>query len=162
MEVNSQTSYHGVLSSEVRIHLTDLVQAVALANMGKRVNVKKLCGIAIEMLDNAQRYCSAGNVRFQWNLSGGMLVVSIENRAAPQDARRMVESIEAVNRMAPEELAEAFRAQLRDGTFGAKGGAGLGFMDIARKTKGPITARIEALPDGDYLCRSEVSTSLHS
>ena len=154
------TRYQGALNSEVRIQLTDLIQAVALANIGKRSSVKKLCGIAIELLDNAQRYCSQGNVRFDWHLQGDTLVVYIENRAAEQDAQRMVESIAAVNRMTPEELAEAFRSQLRDGTFGAKGGAGLGFMDIARKSKGPIEAHIEPLPSGDYLCRSQVTTTI--
>lgn len=156
----SITRYEGALTSEVRIQLTDLVQAVALANIGKRTNVKKLCGIAIELLDNAQRYCSNGSVHFTWELQQEQLVIRIENRAAERDAQRLVSIIEEVNNMRPEELADAFRAQLTNGEFGEKGGAGLGFMDIARKTKRPIHAVIEPLPDGDYLCRSEVSTPL--
>ncbi|HEY0978692.1 MAG TPA: DUF6272 family protein [Flavobacteriales bacterium] len=156
----SLTQYQGALSSEVRIQLTDLIQAVALANIGKRTNVKKLCAIAIELLDNAQRYCSNGNIRFEWQLQGDLLVVRIENQAAERDAQRMLESIQAVNRMGPEELVEAFRSQLTNGKFGEKGGAGLGFLDIARKSKGPISADIAPLPGGDYWCRSEVSTNL--
>ena len=138
---NSTTRYEGQLTSEVRIQLTDLVKAVAIANIGKRPNIKKLCGIAIEMLDNAQRYCSDGNVKFSWELDGTHLVISIENQASSKDAHRLLNSVDAVNRMSAEEITAAFRAQLTNGEFGEKGGAGLGLLDI--KGTPPISSRSE-------------------
>ncbi len=159
---NSTTRYEGQLTSEVRIQLTDLVKAVALANMGKRPNIKKLCGIAIEMLDNAQRYCTDGNVKFAWEIDGTHLVISIENQASSVDAHRLIKSVDAVNRMSAEEIASAFRAQLTNGEFGEKGGAGLGLLDIARKSTGTIEARIEPVDDVNdvYACQSIVSTPI--
>ncbi len=157
---NSTTRYEGQLTSEVRIQLTDLVKAVAIANMGKRPNIKKLCGIAIEMLDNAQRYCSDGNVKFSWELDGNHLVISIENQASSADAHRLVSSVDAVNRMSAEEIATAFRAQLTNGEFGEKGGAGLGLLDIARKSSGTIEARILPVHDVIYAGQSHVSTPI--
>ena len=62
--------YEGRLSSEVRVQLIDLLNVVSLANMGKRTDLKKLCGIALELLDNAQRYCSSGGVNFEWRIDG--------------------------------------------------------------------------------------------
>src|SRR4029450_6964663 len=44
----------GPLSSEVRIQLLALLKVVSLANLGRRNDLKKLCGIALELLDNAQ------------------------------------------------------------------------------------------------------------
>ena len=157
---NSTTRYEGQLTSEVRIQLTDLVKAVAIANIGKRPNIKKLCGIAIEMLDNAQRYCSDGNVKFSWELDGTHLVISIENQASSKDAHRLLNSVDAVNRMSAEEITAAFRAQLTNGEFGEKGGAGLGLLDIARKCCGTIEARILQMHDDVYSCQSIVSTPI--
>lgn len=150
------THYEGVLSTEVRVQITDLIIAVTAASLGKRTNVKKLCGVAIELLDNAQRYCSSGSVVFNWQLSGRQLMVRIENRATKKDALRMMEVVESVNRMTSKQVAEAFRAQLTNSTFGEKGGAGLGFLDITRKIDRPITAQVTPLSDEEYLCRNEV------
>lgn len=156
----STTRYEGQLTSEVRIQLTDLVKTVAIANMGKRPNIKKLCGIAIEMLDNAQRYCSDGNVKFSWELDGTHLVITIENQASSADAHRLISSVDAVNRMSADEISAAFRAQLTNGEFGEKGGAGLGLLDIARKSAGTIEAHIAAVSEDVYACQSKVSTPI--
>lgn len=157
---NSSTRYEGQLTSEVRIQLTDLVMAVAIANMGRRPNIKKLCGIAIEMLDNAQRYCTDGNVRFNWQLEGTCLVISVENNANSADAHRLLKCVDDVNRMSTEQIAAAFRAQLTNGEFGEKGGAGLGLLDIARKSAGTIAASIRPVRDDVYTCKSTVATPL--
>jgi hypothetical protein len=158
---NNTTLYEGRITSEVRVHLIDLLKMVSLANLGKGPNVKKVCIIAIEMLDNAQRYCSDGNVRFTWELEGGHLVITIENKATMTDAYRLLHMVEAVNSMPPSGIADAFRAQLTNGEYGEKGGAGLGLLDIARKIKGGIRAHIHPDRDENYFCRSQVSTQLH-
>jgi hypothetical protein len=161
--------YEGVLTSEVRIQLSDLVKAVAMASLGKRPNLKKLYGIAIELLDNAQRYGSTdGLIRFDWKVDGDHVVITIENKASKEDALRLLNTVEAVNSMSSEQLAEAFRAQLTQEGFGEKGGAGLGFLDIARKcvaNGGPATpdviqARIRPANSDEYFCESQVSTKL--
>lgn len=156
----SQTRYEGVLSSEVRIQLTDLLKAMAVANIQRRTNVKKLCTVAIELLDNAQRYCSSGTISCHWELQEDCLVIRIENRANQADAERLLSTVAAVNAMTSEELVQAFRSQLGNGEFGEKGGAGLGFLDIARKVSVPIEAQITPTSSGEFLCRSTVSTSI--
>lgn len=150
------THYEGRLSSEVRLQITELIMAVTAASLDKRTNVKRLCGVAIELLDNAQRYCSSGPVLFNWQLASGQLMVRIENRAARTDALRMLEAVDAVNRMDRAQVIAAFRAQLTNSTFGEKGGAGLGFLDIARKIERPIQAEVTPITEEEYLCRNEV------
>ncbi len=156
----SNTEYNGQLTSDVRVQLTDLLKVVAIANLDGRTNIKRLCGIAIELLDNAQRYCSAGNVKLTWEVRGNELVICIENQAKESDARRLLTMVEAVNKMTPDQLADAFRAQLTNGQFGEKGGAGLGFMEIARRSNANIKAYITPKEGDQYICRSEVSTHL--
>jgi hypothetical protein len=157
---NSSTRYEGQLTSEVRIQLTDLVMVMAIANMGRRPTIKKLCSIAIEMLDNAQRYCSDGQVRFNWQVENAHLMITVENNASCQDAHRLLESVASVNKMSPAEIAAAFRAQLTNGEFGQKGGAGLGLLDIARKSLGTIRASIHPVHGDIYSCKSTVATPI--
>ena len=153
--------YEGQLSSEVRIQLLDLLKVVSLANLGQRNDLKKLCGIALELLDNAQRYNSAGSVTFEWRIEGNDLLVLIRNRAVREDAERLVSTVEEINAMSPEQVAAAFRAQLTNEHFGAKGGAGLGMLQIAKKTGSKLHASCEHLQGNEFICTSRVAAALN-
>lgn len=152
--------YKGQLSSEVRIQLLDLLKCIALLNLGPRSDLKKLIGIALELLDNAQRYNARNDVDFRWHIADGQLVVTITNTASSEDARRLMEAVRAIERMSPEDITEAFKRQLLEEGFSEKGGAGLGMLQIARKVGNNITAEIKALRPDEYRCTSTVSTAL--
>lgn len=152
--------YEGQLSSEVRIQLLDLLKVVSLANLGKRTDLKKLCGIALELLDNAQRYCSSGGVSFEWRIEGELLVVSIKNTAARADAERLMKTVTEINSMTSDQVVAAFRDQLTNEQFGEKGGAGLGMLQIAKKTGSRLKASIEQTTENEFLCTSQVAALL--
>ncbi|MBK9273335.1 MAG: hypothetical protein IPM49_02190 [Flavobacteriales bacterium] len=154
--------YEGLLNSEVRVQLTDLLMAIALTNLGSRGDLKKLFGVAVELLDNAQRYCSAGSVSFQWRIQGPELVIEISNLADKADAERLLAIVASIQSMTSEQIADAFKQQLQDPAFGEKGGAGLGMLQIARKVGNRITADVRPEPDGVYRCTSQVTTLLRS
>lgn len=156
----SLLDYKGVLSSEVRVQLLDLLHCIALDNLGHRNDLKRLVGIALELLDNAQRYNVSKEVDFRWHVESSSLVVTIRNMASRSDAERLLEAVRAIQQMNPEEIALAFKRQLTDDGFGAKGGAGLGMLHIAKKIGNNISANVERInPDG-YLCTSQVIANL--
>ncbi len=152
--------YKGQLTSEVRIQLLDLLNCIALFNLGPRNDLKKLVGIALELLDNAQRYNTSNDVDFQWQIVEETLVVTIRNKASQRDANRLVDSVNDISSMSEEEVTAAFRRQLTQEGFGEKGGAGLGMLQIARKVGRNITASIAPQGGDIYLCTSKVSTEL--
>lgn len=152
--------YTGQLTSEIRIQLLDLINCIALFNLGERSDLKKLVGIALELLDNAQRYNASGDVDFRWRIEAHTLVVTISNKARRQDALRLVDAVENIARMTPEEITRAFRDQLTNEGFGEKGGAGLGMLQIARKVGNNITADIHHANDDLFICTSKVSAPL--
>ncbi|MGV9012036.1 MAG: DUF6272 family protein [Flavobacteriales bacterium] len=156
----SLLDYKGVLSSDVRVQLLDLLHCIAHDNLGRRNDLKRLVGIALELLDNAQRYNVSKDVEFRWHVESYNLVVTIRNRANRTDAERLMEAVHAIQRMNPEEIALAFKRQLTDDGFGEKGGAGLGMLHIAKKIGNNITANVEHLNINEYLCTSQVVASL--
>lgn len=153
--------YKGQLTSEVRIQLLDLINCIALFNLGHRNDLKRLVGIALELLDNAQRYNASGDVDFHWHIENDTLIVAISNKASREDALRLVDSVQSIGRMTHEEVTEAFKKQLMNEQFGDKGGAGLGMLQIARKVGNNITADIHPAPGDIFICTSKVSADLN-
>jgi hypothetical protein len=152
--------YQGQLTSEVRVQLLDLLNCIALFNLGHRPDLKKLVGIALELLDNAQRYNASSDVEFHWHIEEGTLVVTIRNKATREDAERLVNAVENIGRMTPEEIARAFKEQLMTEGFGDKGGAGLGMLQIARKVGNQIHADMKPIGGDTFICTSTVSADL--
>jgi hypothetical protein len=157
----SLLEYKGQLTSEVRIQMLDLLKCIALCNLGPRNDLKKLIGIALELLDNAQRYNASDDVDFRWRVEDENLIVTITNKANRADAGRLVESVQAIERMTTEEISQSFKDQLTNAGFGDKGGAGLGMLQIARKVGKNITAAIHPLQADEFLCTSTVTTALN-
>lgn len=56
------------------------------------------------------------------------------NLMAHTDVDRLKAHLERINGLSPEELREFYKTTLADGRFGARGGGGLGMIDIARKS----------------------------
>ncbi len=56
-------------------------------------------------------------------------------------------SLETVNSLNKEDLSTLFKKQMREGRLSDKGGAGLGLIDIAKKTGSKLTYQFKALND---------------
>lgn len=156
----SLLDYKGNLTSEVRVQLLDLLHCIAQCNLGDRKDLKKLVGIALELLDNAQRYNTGMEVEFRWRIEGSVLMVTIRNRASKINAERLMEAVDSIERMTPEQIALAFRKQLTNEQFGAAGGAGLGMLQIAKKVGKKITADVQPVRMDEFICTSQVSADL--
>lgn len=156
----SLLEYKGRLTSEVRVQLLELLVCIALCNLGKRSDLKKLVGIALELLDNAQRYNSCSDVDFRWQIEDSQMVVTIRNKANGTDAMRLMKAVNTIEGMSKEGIAQAFREQLMSEGPSEKGGAGLGMLQIARKVGKNISAEIQPLAADQFMCTSKVSTRL--
>lgn len=159
---NGAAEYNGIITSEVRVQLTDLVHTLLRAYAGKVPVLRRVCSITVELLDNAQRYGADGQVRFGWKLDDGIVIIRTENVATADEAARLVERVRLVRGLRPEELEAAYRAQLVHGAFGAKGGAGLGIMGIARMAEGSLSATAVPISATHSLCITEITTNLNA
>ncbi|MGR4069040.1 biofilm regulation protein kinase SiaB [Halomonas sp. LR3S48] len=78
----------------------------------------------------------------------GRYTVSAGNLVEYDDGVQLVEAIEALAALDKQQLKQAYKQQLRMPRGNASSGAGLGLLDIARKSSEPMRASLEPLPDG--------------
>ncbi|MCE8032535.1 MAG: biofilm regulation protein kinase SiaB [Halomonas sp.] len=78
----------------------------------------------------------------------GRYMVSAGNLVEYTDGEALLRTIEALAKLDKQELKQAYKKQLRMPRGNASSGAGLGLLDIARKSSEPMRASLEPLPDG--------------
>jgi hypothetical protein len=66
-------------------------------------------------------------------------VVTTGNVIANEKVPELQRLLSNINTMDKEGLKDLYKTQIREGRISEKGGAGLGFIDIARKTGNPLT-----------------------
>ena len=150
--------YEGCLTTEIRASLLELLYSLTDCSAGNQKEIRQHCGVALEMLDNAQRYGATGSIRFEWLNSSDGIEIKILNTAKEQDAFNMLDAIERVKSMNEIELKNALVKQMLEGDFGEKGGAGLGILQIVSRAGNHLNARIERTDDDTYLCESTFKT----
>jgi hypothetical protein len=93
--------------------------------------------------------------------------IACSNDVGADHAARLRERLEAIARMGPAELREAYQRQLQDDGHEAKDslsqGAGLGLLTIARAASGPLEHAFSAIPgSGGALTRFRLCARLQS
>jgi hypothetical protein len=68
----------------------------------------------------------------------GLFHIFSSNRISQEERESIRQKLEKVNQMDPAELKEMYRSILMAGTLSEKGGAGLGLIEMVRKSKRPL------------------------
>ncbi|MGM0411998.1 MAG: biofilm regulation protein kinase SiaB [Pseudomonadota bacterium] len=119
--------------------------------------VMDVFGVYVEMTQNIRHYAtrqgyndteSAATVVVARDEDGHYLVES-GNLVEPADGEALLRRVEELAGMDSAELKAAFKSQLRTPReMAAATGAGLGLIDIARKSARPLAAQLEEAPGG--------------
>jgi len=148
---NTIMNYEGHLDFEIIGTLIGRLQEIMKAE-GERINVyKKILTVMIESLENAYKYCSDldlrsnGNNVVYFNLyrNAQNYTLKISNPILPEDEPYLTEVIEDINRLDQAGLKELYKKTITNGKFTSKGGAGLGFIEIAKLANGHIDYRFD-------------------
>ena len=87
------------------------------------------------------------NGYFSFHNKGNDYRINTINPILEEDKQKAISSIDYVNNKNALELRELYKEKLRDGEYSEKGGAGLGFIQMARKTGKEILYRITSRND---------------
>lgn len=135
--------YEGEITHQITKAFTSLTESNMAKEDEPNAVQKKVFHVMVECLQNISKHAdNFGSDDFLF-AGRGIFMVSkgeveyhvttgnvIENNKIPE----LSEMLEHINSLDREGLKELYKTQMREGRLSEKGGAGLGFIDIARKT----------------------------
>jgi len=135
-------AYKGEINTQL---LRSIIQAAdtKMDSLGEGLGFRKrVSGVLIEALQNIMRHGEKviidGKEVFPVIVIANQqheYVIATGNVISTPEVEKLRTHIEKVNAMSPEEQRNLYNDQLKAGTISEKGGAGLGIIDIARKSK---------------------------
>jgi hypothetical protein len=136
-----------VYEGEITHQITKAFTSLTESNMAKEEEnnsvQKKVFHVMVECLQNISKHADDfGTNEYIFSGRGIFLVakgkddytVTTGNAVENSKIQELKKLLEQVNSLDKEELTELYKKQIREGRLSEKGGAGLGFIDIKRKT----------------------------
>ncbi len=163
--------YKGLLNFEVIGHLLNTLKDETDAQQLPLSHYKKILSIMIEALENVFKYnefFEHANYLFpdyypsfllEQTVDGYILTTS--NPILKKDVDKLAKHIDKINSLDRDGLRHLFRTTLTNGKFSSKGGAGLGFIEMAKVSGEKIEYYFEPIDDvyDYYTCRIRISNN---
>jgi hypothetical protein len=138
-------AYDGDVTHQVMKAFTNLVEEKLEHEQEDEQVTRRVYHIMVECLQNINRHAEGIDPHDKSNdfPGHGALLVSksdthyrviTANLIRPEQAERLKKFLESINDLSEEELNEMYKNKLMNGKLSPKGGAGIGFIDIRRKT----------------------------
>ncbi|MBP5135005.1 MAG: SiaB family protein kinase, partial [Paludibacteraceae bacterium] len=133
--------YEGEFSHEVMKMFTSMAERdMDKSNEDKSVK-RKVFHVMVECLQNMTKHSDdvdrndgVGNGLFIVGKKDGYWSVITANKILKEKIEGLKASIDNINSLNKDDLNALYKKQIREGSLSDKGGAGLGLIDIARKT----------------------------
>ncbi|KPL08702.1 MAG: hypothetical protein AMS23_10410 [Bacteroides sp. SM1_62] len=137
-----------VYEGRVTQQITKTFIALAESHMEENAEVsgvqRKVVHVMVECLQNISRYADeyepgqsryAGRGIFMVSHTENYWCVTTGNAIFNEKVKELRDMIDQINELNEDELKDLYVKQMREGRMTSRGGAGLGFIDIRRKTK---------------------------
>ncbi len=137
-------AYEGEMNHKLMKVFTDIALGRMSEEEEKRQVQKRVYHVMIECLQNISKHAFHTNEETHSDLNHGILIISKNphnylittgNIVEIDRTEYLNDLLEKVNSLNKAELDELYKSQLKEGRLSEKGGAGLGFIDIKRKTR---------------------------
>jgi phosphate uptake regulator len=138
--------FEGQITHQVMKALTGLVEEQLDDVEDDRV-LRRVYHVMVESLQNINRHAEAYEYLGHPYPGMGLVLVAKNKERFQVTTGNIVETAHTeeiamflgkLNNMNPDTLDDLYRKQMREGIMSPKGGAGLGFIDIRRKTENPL------------------------
>ncbi|NJM94337.1 MAG: hypothetical protein HC842_06450 [Cytophagales bacterium] len=134
-----------VYMGEFNHDITKMFTALAENNMERKneetQTKKKVFHVMVETLQNMNKHSDemsedveVGNGLFIIGRKRGSYYIITLNKVSAEKRDGLEDKVHEVNNSSADELKEMYKRQIKEGRLSEKGGAGLGLIDIARKT----------------------------
>jgi len=135
--------YEGEITHQITKAFTSLTESNMTREEESGMVQRKVFHVMVECLQNISKHADDfGTNDFLYSGRGIFMVSKAEteytvttgNAVDNSKIEDMKQMLETINSMEKEELNELYKKQIKEGRLSDKGGAGLGFIDIKRKT----------------------------
>ncbi len=161
--------YEGEFSHEVMKMFTSMAERdMDKTNEEKSVK-RKVFHVMVECLQNMTKHSDdydredgIGNGLFIVGKKDGIWNVITANKIQKEKIENLQQSIDYINSLTKDDLNALYKKQIREGSLSEKGGAGLGLIDIARKTGRKLDYQFLPLEDNEnyfFLLKVRISSN---
>ena len=142
---NLEYIYRGKFNTEITDNILSLAEESLRVSEQKLSIKKRVYFVMVEGLQNITRHQDLTTQDIP--VKPGLFVlqrkknsyfITTGNLIERKNIEELKSQLEKVNSLSKDELNEHYKSQLTDGGFSGKGGAGLGLIEIARKSKGSL------------------------
>lgn len=139
--------YEGEVNHTVTRSVTMLTENLLLQKNADRMIIKKVFNILVECLQNLDKHLEDGMLNNGFSTKTGCVCVIKEADGISLITANLIEEqyiaslkckLEGLQNKSKEEIRRIYKEQLAMGRISEKGGAGLGFIDMARKSGQPF------------------------
>lgn len=154
--------YFGEFSHDITKMFTSMTEADMEKNSEERSVQRKVYHVMVETLQNMNKHSdemkgsNIGNGLFIIGHKNDTYYVITSNKVAREHKDNLERALITVNNASEDELKSMYKKQIREGSISAKGGAGLGLIDIARKTGEALNYQFLPLDEENYFFILEV------
>jgi len=147
--------YEGEVTQEITKTFTSITEKSLEKSQESNTVQRKVFNVMVECLQNISKHADSidedddgarrGIVMVSHGETNYSIITGnvIKNDKVPE----LKANLEHVNSLDKKGLSELFKQQMRDGKISDKGGAGLGFIDIAKKTGSKLSFEFKKLTD---------------
>jgi hypothetical protein len=148
--------YLGEFSHDITKMFTSMAESDMEKNSEERSVQRKVYHVMVETLQNMNKHSDEIKER---NIGNGLFIIGkkqdtyyviTSNKVAKNHKDHLENALIAVNSASPQELKEMYKRQIKEGSLSNKGGAGLGLIDIARKTGETLNYQFLQLDDENF------------
>ncbi|MGB8359442.1 MAG: SiaB family protein kinase [Bacteroidales bacterium] len=131
-------AYRGEVTGDNSVALLSLLEKEMELSAFSLLGRKRLFMFVLENLQNITRHGSTARDEVTslvvYNKTPDGYTVSTGNVLKKREVKGLRQNLEKINSLDPESIREVYKAMLQDSSIGHKGGAGLGLIEMARKT----------------------------
>ncbi len=143
---NLEYIYRGKFNTDITDNILSLAEESLRLSEQKLAIKKRVYFVMVEGLQNITRHQEIISADFP--VKPGLFVlqrkensyfITTGNLIEKRNIRILKHQLEKVNSLSKDELNEYYKSHLAEGEFSGRGGAGLGLIEIARKSKGSLS-----------------------
>jgi hypothetical protein len=150
--------HQGAINGPIISELLDDLDFKCINRDISDVKRKKIFNLAVEMYQNLYQYTrdlsvqgyddqDIRSVYLSFDFDDEYYYLTTENYVSNEDVEGLIQKIDLVNKLDSSELRAYYREILSNEQFSEKGGAGLGFIDMKKRSGLPLEYQIEKLDE---------------